>query len=399
MLDVRVVFFVSAVVYSTAGSVDYYFFDDFGRYGELANAQVLLISSTFMAVAGAYLIAVARPSEDPAVAEISRGWLTWIGVAALVLLVLYFWLSIRNFGLPIGGIDRATLTSDQSTSAALARNFTVACILVWVWLAGHSRPTLAGWFPVVLGALALVAFDLLFFGDRRIVLCMLCGVAYLTLNRSRVLPWLIPAIALTLFALLLFAAVRSQPLDEWVGILTELDLYQYLTPVNLDFGGFPLIATDLLSASEPIVSEAPTYINSIAAAVPSALYANRPLAFSAWYVQTFYGDIAARGGGLASNWIMESFVNFGALGPALVGLATAAVLNRMCSARARWPRLNNAALLPSFAFLMRYDFTSFLQVFAVITLAAILIARYSAEPAARAPGTDGNSCRLAKETS
>jgi hypothetical protein len=227
----------------------------------------------------------------------------------------------------------------------------------------------------------LTVFDVLFFGDRRVVLSMLLGVAYLWLNRSPALIWMTPSIGIMLAALLVLGAVRGQPLHVWVDVLSTIELRWFLSPVNLDFGGFPLIATNVLASPDPMISLAPTYLDSVVAVVPAEIYPNRPLAFSGWYIETFHSDIAAIGGGLASNWVVESIVNFGMWGPVIVGLLTALALNRLCSDRAMSPRLSNAASIAAFGFLMRYDFASFLQLFGTITIPAIVLGRVIASPA------------------
>jgi hypothetical protein len=293
--------------------------------------------------------------------------------------LIYVALSVCKFGLSIGEIDRATLTTEQSTVAAIARGFAVAFIVVWVWLLWHRVALKISAVIAALVVTGLVIFDLLFFGDRRIILCMLLAIAYISMNRTRALLWLAPLGGTFLVGLIFFAAVRGQPLDTWVAILSDLEFLPFLTPVNLDFGGFPLIASNVLKSATPILRAAPDYISGALAAVPSLLYPNRPQAFSAWYVQTFHPDVAAIGGGFASNWVIEGVINFGPLGPLLIGVVTAVVLNRFCSSRARWPRLSNAASLMSFAFIMRYDFTTFLQLLGGITLVAIVLGRCAAD--------------------
>lgn len=377
-LDARFVFFASAAVYSTAGSIDYYVFDDFAGYGEELNARILTIGSEFMFAAAAYLIGAARLADDSRTADWRFGYARSLPVFAVLMVVVYIGFSIRNFGFSIGELDRATLTSEQTTAAALARGFAVALIVVWVWLLWHRVGSIVSAAVAGLVVLGLTAFDLLFFGDRRIVLCMLLALGFIFLNRNKALIWLAPVICFMLLGLIFLAAVRGQPLDAWIGIVSDLEFVAYLTPVNLDFGGFPLVASDVLASSVPTLAQAPNYIDGIVAAIPSALYPSRPPAFSAWYVQTFHADVAAVGGGLASNWVIESVTNFGLAGPVLLGIATAFGLNRLCSSRARWPRLNNAASLASFAFLMRYDLTSFLQLFGGVTLVAIILGRYAA---------------------
>jgi hypothetical protein len=380
LLDARSVFFSSAAVYSTAGSADYYLFDDFGRYGEEPNALILAIGTGFMVAAGAVLVGTARLVDDRPL-KLSTPYRMWVPTIALLMCALYVGLSVRAFGLSIGEIDRATLTSEQSTVAALARGFAVAGIILWAWMLSHSARSASEYAVAAFAVLVLTAFDLLLFGDRRIVLSMLLAVAFLFLNRKRSLLWLTPVIAAMLGVLLLLAAVREQPLAVWLDVLSELDLFAFLSPVNLDFGGFPLIANDFLSSSRPLLSTAPDYLQGLAAAVPSVLYPDRPVAFSAWYVQTYHPEIAAIGGGLASNWVIESLANFGVVGPAILGAITAGALNRLCSSKARWPRLSNAAALASFAFIMRYDLTSFMQILGGITTVAIVGARYAARPA------------------
>lgn len=385
-LDARVLFFLAASVYTTAGSVDYYFFDDFGAFGEAPNAMALLIGSAFMVPAGAWLVGAARPSDAAAVPIVSARCVPWLAAASLVLLAAYLGLSISRFGLSIGEIDRATLTSEQSTAAALARNLLVACVIAWTWALGHLPRQLVGTILLAAIVLVLTAFDLLYFGDRRIILCMLLAIAYLTLNRSRLLPLLVPVIGISLALLIVFAAVRGQPLDVWIDVLGSLELRSYLTPVNLDFGGYPLLATDLLASSRPLLAEAPNYLDGLLATIPHALYPDRPPSFSGWYVQTYHAEIAAIGGGLASNWVMESYLNLGGAGVVAVGLVTAALLNRLCSPDWALARLGCAASIAAFAFIIRYDFTSFLQILGAITATAILLGWLATLPRTEAPG-------------
>lgn len=386
MLDARVLFFLASSIYTTAGSVDYYFFEDFGAFGEEPNAAALLAGSAFMVAAGAWLTAAARPSDEAVQPALDSRCVFWLAAASLGLLGAYLGLSIGRFGLSIGEIDRATLTSEQGTVAALTRNLLVACVIALTWVLGYLPRRLAATILLAGIVISLTAFDLLYFGDRRIILCMLLGIAYLTLNRSRFLPLLVPAIGVSLGLLIVFAAVRGQPPDVWIDILGSLELGSYLTPVNLDFGGFPLIATDLLASSQPLLAGAPNYLDGLLAVIPHALCPGRPPSFSAWYVQTYHSDVAAIGGGLASNWVMESYLNLGAAGIVIVGIATAGLLNRLCSPAWALAPLACAASIAAFAFIIRYDFTSFLQILGAITGAAILLGWLATRAWPEAPG-------------
>jgi hypothetical protein len=370
-LDARVLFFAISGVYSTAGSVDYYLFEDSGGYGEAQNATILVIGLGFMIAAGAFLLARARDSDHVSPLQLKCSSLHLLGVVATALLAIYVGLSVRKFGLGTGDFDRATLTSEQGTVAALARNLLVALILTWTWASGYLRGQLILKLLLPCVVVSLVFFDLLYLGDRRIILCMLLGIAYLKLNRSQLLLLATPLISIALLGLIVFAALREQPFDMWIDIVAELDLRSFLTPVNLDCGGFPLIASDALASSRLLLSDAPNYFQGLLATIPSGLYENRPEAFSVWYVKTYHPDVAAIGAGLASNWIIESYVNLGVLGPLVVGLFTAGLLNRICSISQSLTRLSCAASIPAFAFLMRYDLTSFVQVFCVVTVVAI----------------------------
>ena len=95
------------------------------------------------------------------------------------------------------------------------------------------------------------------------------------------------------------------------------------------------------------------------------------------------------GAGRASNWVMESYLNLGVLGPVAAGLATGGLLNRMCSPRSALGRLSCAASIPVFAFVMRIDLTSFLQIFGVITVVAIVLGRQASRHFASAPSRLG----------
>lgn len=373
ILDARVLFFASAAIYSTAGSVDYYLFQDSGGFGEVQNATTLVVSSIFMVVAGALLIARARETKEASRPTIHPLWLTVFAMVSVGLLIGYVALSTNRFGLTTGQIDRAILTSEQGTVAALARSLLVACVFAWTWATLQLGRRYASKLLLVIVVISFVIFDIFYFGDRRIALGMLLGVAYLTLNRSRLLPYFIPAIGFGLLGLIMFGALRGLPHEEWVDILSELEWWVYLTPANLDFGGFPLIATNLFESSTALLSAAPNYLDGMLAAIPSWLYPDRPVPFSVWYVRRYHPEVAAIGGGFASNWIMESYVNLGILGCAAAGLATSGLLNVICSLRSRLASLGSAASIPAFAFVMRFDLTTFLQVFGTTTLVALIL--------------------------
>jgi hypothetical protein len=63
-------------------------------------------------------------------------------------------------------------------------------------------------------------------------------------------------------------------------------------------------------------------ISDLAGPIPSQLLPFRKEAASDWYLDTFYPEIAARGGGLAFGVISQAIAGFGALEVVLRGIVT-----------------------------------------------------------------------------
>ncbi len=357
--DPRALFSVTALPYIVAAPFDLYFFNNSNDFDDRSIAWLSFASAIFIA---SYLVAVFinKPSFKNRkliiLPKFSAKVITFLFVASFfsyVALVKVF------FSLDFG-LSRSDLYSNKPVIYDVFKLANQVLIVFMIWYSVFVNKTSS--FHMRIGffcLLCLMAVDVLFMGDRRMAVVMLLIVGYFVATRWGVSKkqWL--GLMLLAVGMLLYGGFRNMPLDIWMDIYTDLDFFKFLNPANLEFGAFPKIWQDYFSKWNYEIE--PTYWAAPIQLVPSFLFPERPLPPSVKFVQEFYPDLAAMGGGLAFNAILESVMNFSFAGPMVSGFLIGIGFARSLNVDARLRLVVGSVLIYAFSFFMRTDFVSALR--------------------------------------
>lgn len=239
---------------------------------------------------------------------------------------------------------------------------------------GSSRRPLLRWGLFALGY--LVFFMLL--GDRRqpFFLAVALAAAYMlvrpperrrrTFARTATRLATGVGVAASYAALQIFARVRglSAPLPVWLDFVRTNFRMDWLNPSTGEFGAAPMVL-GLLYRDTSDFRMGGTYLDALLIQVPSALVPDRPEALTVSFAREYFPWLHAQGGSMAYSFVGEAFVNFGVLGPAIIGLFLGLFLRWLyirtaCSTRAYYV-LGYVCLVPFLFILPRADTASLLK--------------------------------------
>jgi len=359
--DSRTLFFAVSSMYILAGPVDVLL---------VHEPSELDVGATFaaMQLGLLFVFASAVPmfgSSERAFVHSPRSGLPLSWNAAAVLAagaVVAFLAAIAvGPGFEIGSITRAEVGSAQAWYFALLR---FGLYLLFLYLAvcigtGSAPSWRASSVAVACLLFSLAAFlivELLVLGDRRMFVMTAAGAAVALFPRQTRVSHLLIGLAAGAL-LLLYSLVRNQPFDAWLDIISAAELSTVAAPRNVEFGAYALVADTLISDFAP--AEFPSYLHALPQLVPGFVLESRPEAPSQWFARTYFPEIAAEGGALAFNFVLEAYLNAGLIGVMLVGGVVGVLLQIAASGRyRRW--LNPLAAM-TFVFLLRLDLVSLLR--------------------------------------
>lgn len=282
-------------------------------------------------------------------------------VAVLIILfaTMYIYKFIAMYGFTIGVVSRGDLFSERNFLLTLAKTVIPIFIITYLWLKKYydsSRGIID--YVAIMTILIFCIFDVLFKGDRRIVVSLLAGIiAVYYLHRPIPFKYIISVLAGAI-VLYFFGAVRNRPIYQWSNNLVDT-LSNEFSPSATEFGSFSLVANYLMK--DEFFLTIPTLWQSFLSAIPGFIYPDRPLASSLWFVKEYYNDIYISGGGLAFNIIVDSALNFGYLAPLFLAIFYIAFFI-IGNQKGKIGVLISSLLIYSLTFSARYDFASILQV-------------------------------------
>lgn len=231
-------------------------------------------------------------------------------------------LGYLTIGLPIFNTGVILLFSDSMKRLYLLKN-------------GKRKTIIKNLTPYIIFFILYTTFFLLS-GDRRLLVSFILGIAFVYCKyvfdgqlgfKQAFFTFFISLSALIL--LQIFSKIRvyaSQPLSMYQFFLQNFR-YEWLNLAQGELGTQFKILTDLV---RDITSKSfmlgSTYLNAVVAQIPSSIYPERPMSPGSWYCQTYYPNIFLLGGGVGFSFIGEAYLNFGTIGPVVVGYIVGLIL-------------------------------------------------------------------------
>lgn len=350
-------FLTTALPYIIASPIDILFFEN--TVGLEHNSIAIQSMSGLVFIVSTLTLSRVRLKNIPQIKFTRRFDFDSTNTVIIAIAALNSVLVASYFSLEIGSLTRSEIYSQKPVIYDLFKLFSQCTIIFLLWqsLFVHKTPfrRLRGSF-VAIGSILFL--DILIVGDRRMAVVVAMIICYYySVDHS--IPRRAWVVIFTFFiALLAYGGFRNLPPSAWLDIYSNMDFWVFLNPVNLEFGAFPRIWTDMIGTSTPSLS--PTYLSAATQIIPSSLLPERSLAPSIEYVKTYHPDIYAIGGGLAFNALVESILNFGHAGPAVIGAIFGLVFSQSNSKRPARILLFGI-LIYCLCFTMRNDFTSTLR--------------------------------------
>lgn len=362
------IFVLTAAPYLISAPLDIFFFKYTYRFDEWAISWLFVAGTAFLFffTVGAELRKRRGGSQLQVTPRLS------VGVVSFFLMLFafgYVGIVASLFSLNIGAVTRGEIYGQKPVFFDVYKLFLYPFLMVSLWYLILVRKEPLRRLTVPLLAVAIVlGVDFLVLGDRRAgaMVILAIGYFYSTISDIKLRYWvLFGVVAVLLWGL---GLVRNMPTSQWGDIFSGSDYLVVANPSNMEFGAFPLVWQDFMSAWDYEIDF--TYLKAFIQLVPSSIFPDRPVPPSVWFVSTFYPDIAAIGGGLAFNAVLESIMNFSIFGPVVVGFFLGWVFSRVSAGGGPINALWGGVLILTFAFFMRNDFVTVLRILLVSGFAA-----------------------------
>lgn len=204
-------------------------------------------------------------------------------------------------------------------------------LIIVGFIAMTKRPAKTSIIIKAMFVFALVLFvfvETIVFGDRRISISLIFCLLILRNTVKRISSaWLLllPPAAL---GSVIGGYFRNQSSDIYAKIIENISAIRALNPINTEFGAFHVVARTFFR--EPFSAQMSMSVFEVPLAlVPGFLLPNRPTAPSVSFVQEYFPEIYAIGGGLAYNIVIEFYQNFWYFGPLILGVCLSFVVARL----------------------------------------------------------------------
>lgn len=290
---------------------------------------------------------------------VSKGRL-FSGLFLIFFTPVYIYVFGSSYGFGVGDVSRGDIYKEQNFLLVALRIFlpVVAIAYVWFYFLSQKRSLNIFNFAVLFSLACVLLFDLVFKGDRRVVVSVVLALLSLKYHGKNIPLKIFAVGAFFVVALYFYGAVRNRPFFMWADNITEY-MAAGFSPSKTEFGPFSVIANEILSGENFFSSL--TLFNGLLSALPSFVYPDRPLASSVWFVKEYFPDFYDVGGGLAFNIVVDAALMFGFLAPVFLAVAYALVFS-IANQRGESRSLVCALLIYIFTFTARFDFTSIYQV-------------------------------------
>ena len=319
----------------------------------------------------------------------------WIPLGIMALGVAMFLAYTASFGGPVAYLmdfSRLQRFGMSEGKGYLSLGFLILCSAWIIHLANSLLAAQQRGQPreitrvLIMHGIGLIPFSLFVFaaGDRRPWLFLVIGLLYVTMKFVRIKPaplifgGLALAVLLQLFMYVRDFSTAPTAAKAYVGKHFSLT---WLNPTIGELGWpFDTLTHLVRIMPERGYSYGGTYLVGLINVMPLGLFPDRPLVPGLWYAKEFFPARFAAGGSLAFSFVGEAFMNFGVLGPPVVGLLAAVVVlwwervGRRWRAQALGMAWTGSALL-LFMELPRADFASVFKGLLFATVFPIMLAQ------------------------
>jgi oligosaccharide repeat unit polymerase len=249
-------------------------------------------------------------------------------------LIGYYIMILQAYGglLPMLAVSsRYELFAERDGLGLLGLGFNIACtgilfrLVYWLMYSKRQIKDLP-WIYLIIGTL-IVLLQLVMGNRGNMLLLLLPIVLLFCLLYRRMNSILLVSIPIGIFAMQIIGIARAL-------LATDLTVFEYLESTNYEqvttvsqFGEF--LAQQSIDISiwrnyplmDPFLGK--TFLDAVMNFFPSFVFPDRPPLPATWYVQTYFPEIYARGGGMAFSVVAEGIINFGYWGPFTMGFLMA----------------------------------------------------------------------------
>ena len=349
--------------YGNSYLIDYLLFNSYVEFIDETFFEIYIIFSSFIflfALGAALNHALSRARSKIHFHERVYFKTTPIRVAYLTLLAIYAYYFINLYSIAIS--DRNQLYLNQNTLfSAIKIILPFYFILIWA----SSRKKINAFY--LFSFIVFCASELFIFGDRRGVASALVSI-FILHNRYKIIrinPKLI------LFSIIFIASMVYIERTRYGGDFFANADYSYLNPAVTELGAPWLVGLKIYNDIQFFTPKLDTFINSLLNLVPHVFWDDRPPGASALFVQEYFPDIAAQGGGFAYSFILELIINFSLFGYIILVFFMGFYISALNKFNSKAGTLSLVILTLTLVFLPRYDFATLLKSLIIYAVASI----------------------------
>jgi oligosaccharide repeat unit polymerase len=304
--------------------------DSFGKYLMLTTLFLLATTLSFSAFSGRSIAGFQRLRQwgDGWSSERITAIIMAISTGAICLIFVPFL---------FGGYTSIATTARgdlqvQSPIVGLFGAFYYVMIFSIIFLVSCSRSR-KDW--LFLFALALLIANVGFFsitGDRKFMVFLLVGLSIHFVRRRYIKPFqLLFLVFIAFFVLNAFRKVRDVrgDLPDYLDHVRDNFELDWFSLRDSEFGGHFMVSDFVLSEGdeEPLLGF--SYLAGVMNLVPRIIWRDEKyVSLAVSFAERFDREYAAKGGGFAYSFVLESYQNFLLVGPLMVGLFMGAALGR-----------------------------------------------------------------------
>lgn len=373
LFSYRSLIFFTAAPYFMAGIIDYLFFDNSKGFDPKYLADIVFYSSIFFI--SFYFSTYFLKNIKLNIEVYSKESSLHVVVFYLFLILIYCSMVQYYVGYNIGSVSRAEIYANKSLLLDIYKTslYIISVLVFWnIFILNKDVKKYLYIFFLLLFVFLLT--EVLVLGDRKQSLVILMSI----LSIFSIKGYLKFKHYLVFFSIIIlffiYGAVRNRPIDRWGELLLNTDAFIFLNPANMEFGAFTIIWHDIYNRYNGQAYFDLTYMYVIDQLIPSFINSNREIAPSVKFVKDFYPDIYEQGGGMAFNSILESILNFGFLGPVILGLGVG-FISKFCNYKTNLGVLFVIFFVYNSSFFFRVDMVSIVRgsiIFLILLLVYVM---------------------------
>jgi|GEM_PF-5084864 len=274
----------------------------------------------------------------------------------LISIIVYFLCALVYWDIALA--DRNALYLEPVTSLMIAKS-AVAIYFLAVIVTRIDQGKISP--AILLPFIAFVVVEVLVFGDRRLVASCLLTAFVLVNSHHRVRLKFKHIVGCMFFAFVMLWV----EITRYGGVFSEAILNGATNPSLGELGASWYVAMDIYRSVDISEVSSSSFIQSFGVLVPRFIWPDRPLAASQWFVQEFYPEIAAIGGGFAFSFPIEVLINLSIIGYIVFCFLFGLAIGVLAVSKSVVSRLSLCCIVFSIVFLPRMDSATILKSFLI----------------------------------